>query len=100
MSDTITVIYEKGVLRPILPLPLPENTLFQVRIVPSRSRKQRSSTERQHVYEALLDAGLTVVSAPVDSGKTVSDQALAKAAKALGMAGSISELIISERDEF
>ncbi|MCA9922415.1 MAG: antitoxin family protein [Anaerolineales bacterium] len=33
MSENIAVIYEKGVLRPLQPLSLPERTHLEIRIV-------------------------------------------------------------------
>lgn len=82
MSETIAVNYAQGVLRPLAPLALPENARVQ-----------------QSVYEALMDAGLIRPQATADSGMPVLEQELIAAAKALGVAGSLSELIIAERDE-
>lgn len=43
MNDTITVIYEHGVLRPVLLLPLSENARVQVRIVRPHPKGTRAS---------------------------------------------------------
>lgn len=99
MSETITVIYEQGVLRPLAPLSLPENTRIQVRIVRPTVRTRKVQANRQSVYEALMDAGLIRPQATTDLSKSVSEQELVAAAKALGAAGPLSELIIAERDE-
>ncbi|MFZ2359248.1 MAG: antitoxin AF2212-like protein [Anaerolineae bacterium] len=99
MSETIIVIYEQGVLRPLLPLALPENARIQVRIVRPRARTIKASVERQHVYEALLDAGLIERHSATDPGKAVSDQEVSEAARVLGMAGPISDDIMAERAE-
>ena len=99
MSETFTVIYEHGVLRPLMPLPLPENARIQVRIVRPSARTGKAQPDRQRVLEALLDAGLIRPTTATDPIESVSDQELAKAAKALGMAGPISELIMAERAE-
>ena len=33
MSETVTAVYEKGVLRPLTPLALPESTRVQLQII-------------------------------------------------------------------
>jgi predicted DNA-binding antitoxin AbrB/MazE fold protein len=99
MSTTFTAIYEQGVLRPLLPLSLPEHAAVEVRIVPRPARVEKASADRQRVYEALQDAGL-IKSQPVyEPARPVSEADLAAAAEALAAAGSLSELIIAERAE-
>ena len=97
MNDTITVIYEQGVLRPLMPLSLPENSRIQVRIVRPRAQTAKVSVDRQRVYEALLDAGLIERHSTAAPGVSISEQELAAAAKTLGMAGPISNMIMAER---
>lgn len=99
MTDTILVVYEHGVLRPLLPLPLPENTRMQVRIVHPRIRTIHAPVARQRVYEALVDAGLIRPPLDGDLSEPVSEQELVEAAEVLGTAGPISEVIMAERAE-
>lgn len=99
MSETFTVIYEHGMLRPVAPLALPENARIQVRIVPASSESGLMRSDRQDVYKALMDAGLIKPQATQEPGDSISEPELLAAAKALGMAGPISNLIIAERGE-
>jgi predicted DNA-binding antitoxin AbrB/MazE fold protein len=98
MSTTFTATYEGGVLRPLTPLSLPEHARVQVKIVKSPDKKDMA-TDRQRVYNALLDAGLAKPQPITDTHPYVSEAELTAAANALGMAGSISDLIIAERAE-
>lgn len=98
MSDTFTVIYEHGILRPVAPLALPENARLQVRIVPAFGSDPVRS-DRQNVFEALMDAGLIKSQMTSEPRESISERELLVAAKALGMAGPVSDLIIAERGE-
>ena len=84
MSETITAIYEKGVLRPIQRLTLPEHTRVDLRIV---ARYESDADERQKVRQALLDAGVIQPHPTVNTLPMVTDAELAAAAQALGAAG-------------
>ena len=99
MHTTFTAIYEQGILRPLLPLALPEHARVEVYIVPRPARVGKAHQDRQRVYEALMDAGL--VKLPPASGPTphFSEAELAEAAAELALAGPISDLIIAERAE-
>jgi predicted DNA-binding antitoxin AbrB/MazE fold protein len=99
MSITITAIYEQGVLRPLQPLALPENTAVEVRILERRTRSARASADRQAVYDALQDAGLIRSQHVREPVPTVSEKELAAVAAELAAAGLISDLIIAERAE-
>ncbi len=95
MSDSITVIYEGGILRPLQPLALPEHARLEVRIV---RRRGRASDERQQAYDALQAAGVINAQPLAEALTVVSDEELAVAAKALATAGPLSELVIAERE--
>ncbi|MBX7237503.1 MAG: antitoxin family protein [Caldilineales bacterium] len=99
MGLTFTAIYEKGVLRPLQPLSLPEHEAIELRIVPRVTRAQKKLAHRQKVYEALHVAGLIEPQTDSGSAHPVSEAALSSAVAALAMAGPISELIIAERME-
>ncbi len=95
MSETITAIYEQGVLRPLIPLALPEQTKVQIQIIAPFSTVQ---DERGRVRQVLLKAKLIRPYSPVESIEPVSETRLIAAAEALGKAGPLSELIIAERE--
>jgi predicted DNA-binding antitoxin AbrB/MazE fold protein len=95
MNETISAIYEKGILRPLTPLLLPERTRVQIQIVAQSPDDQE---ERQRVRQILLDAGVIRSHPSVEPTRPVSETQLAAAADALGAAGPISELIIAERE--
>ena len=99
MSTTFTAIYEKGILRPLSPLALPEHTRVEVRIIPWPVRTKKTSADRQVVYDALIDAGLVKTQASAESLPALSEADLLAAAEALAAAGPISDLIIAERAE-
>lgn len=54
MTETITVIYEHGVLRPTTPLDLPEHTEVQVTVVATTPLAPATEVDRIH---AILRAG-------------------------------------------
>jgi predicted DNA-binding antitoxin AbrB/MazE fold protein len=54
MNETVTAVYEKGVLRPLTPLSLPESTRVRLQIIDQTPADQ----EQLQVRRALLDAGL------------------------------------------
>ncbi len=97
MSKTITVIYEQGVLRPLLPLSLPEHVPVQIQIVTPPTALP-ADKERWRVRQALIDAGIIQPSPPTQTVPPVSEAQLLEAADALAVAGSLSDLIIDERE--
>jgi predicted DNA-binding antitoxin AbrB/MazE fold protein len=99
MNTTFTAIYEQGVLRPLLPLSLPEHTRVEVSIVSRPARAKKAPVDRQDVYAALMDAGLIKAQTPVEFVSAISEADLAAAAADLAAAGPISDLVIAERAE-
>lgn len=95
MSETIAAVYERGVLRPLTPLVLPERTRVQIQIIAPVPTAQE---ERRQVRQALLDAGVIRPRPPADPIQPVSEARLAAAADALAVAGPLSELVIAERE--
>jgi predicted DNA-binding antitoxin AbrB/MazE fold protein len=95
MNESITVIYEGGVLRPLQPLVLPEHTRLEVQIV---RRRRSPGNQRKAVYDALQTAGVIGAQAPVENLPFISEAQLAAAARDLAVGGSLSELIIAERE--
>ncbi len=95
MNRTITVIYQEGVLKPNIPLNIPENTNLLIQIV---DQSENQSDEAKKAYQALLDDGL-IQPIKLQKGKTVTSAERKKAAIAYGKIGPLSELIIAERDD-
>jgi len=95
LNETITAIYEQGVLRPLTPLALPEHTRIQIQIVAQPTVVQE---ERHRVRQALLAAGIIQPRPPVEPVQPVSEAQLTEAANALAVAGPLSELVIAERE--
>lgn len=95
MSGNITVVYEKGILRPLRPLNLPERTRLEIRIVESG---ESSKTDVERAYQALLQAGLVQIQ-PSISVEPVSDAERLQAADAYGEAGPVFDWLIAERGD-
>jgi predicted DNA-binding antitoxin AbrB/MazE fold protein len=94
MTETIPAIYENGVLRPLIPLALPEHTAVEIQIVKSASVPE---TQRQRIRRVLAEAGVIQPQVITETIQPVSETELAEAAQALGQAGPLSDLIIAER---
>ena len=94
MNESITVIYEGGVLRPLQPLALPEHSRLEVRVIGRR----QTSDQRQVTFDALQSAGVIGAQPPTDDLPAIPESQLALAARALSLAGSLSGLIIAERE--
>ena len=96
MNGTITAVYERGMLRPLTPLTLPEHNRVQINIF---AQPPVDQADCQKVRQTLLDAGVIHPHPSAMSLEEISEAQLAEASKALAEAGSLSELIIAERDE-
>jgi predicted DNA-binding antitoxin AbrB/MazE fold protein len=96
MSETITVVYEQGVLRPLTPLSLPEHARVEIQII---MPDEIVGDERQQVRQVLIEAGVIRAKPDEASIVPVSETELAAAAAALGQAGPLSALIIAERED-
>ncbi len=95
MQGNIAVVYEKGVLRPLQPLNLPERTQLEIRIVEA---DEETITDTQKAYWVLVQAGLVRPFAPVGL-EPISETERLRAADAYGHAGPLSDWIITERDD-
>ena len=54
MTETVTAVYEKGVLRPLQPLDLREHQRVRIRVLPEEAVEE----EREAVIRILVEAGL------------------------------------------
>jgi predicted DNA-binding antitoxin AbrB/MazE fold protein len=93
MMEQVTVVYEQGVLRPLRPLSIPDNTQLDIQIISQESQE----TEYQQVLQTLLDAGLLHTALP-STERPISDAELRAAAVAIGADGPLSDDIIAERE--
>ncbi len=97
MNETITAIYEQGMLRLLTPLSLPERTRVQIQIVAPATAVHKGE-EHCQVRRALLDAGVIRPRSQTEPVQPVSEAQLAAAGKTLAAAGPLSELVIAERE--
>lgn len=93
MTHIITAVYEKGVLRPLSPLPLAEQQIVQLHILPA--------DEAGPIIQALVVIGLLT---PPPGATTLAPVAVAERqalADRLGQAATrpLSEVIMAERDQ-
>lgn len=54
MTETITAVYEKGVLRPLQPLDLQEHQRVRIQVLPEETGEE----ERETTLRILVEAGL------------------------------------------
>jgi predicted DNA-binding antitoxin AbrB/MazE fold protein len=97
MERSIAVVYEKGMLRPLSPLNLPEHTRLEIQIVEAEDESKRDA---EKAYQILVQAGL--VQPPILREREptlISAKERREVADAYGLAGSLSDVIITERDE-
>jgi predicted DNA-binding antitoxin AbrB/MazE fold protein len=103
MSKIVTVVYEKGVLRPLRPLKLRESQRVRIQLLPDEPVSGRLSDDVKDVVNGLIAAGLMHAPAerdviPPDPLSTEERKALAAR---LGRAPGklISEMVIEDRGE-
>lgn len=100
MSQIVTAIYADGVLRPLMPLALPEQSEVEIEIKSAPKAANAALAERIRVHQILVDAGLTVNhetwrALPEDPVSAAEQEEFDQA-----FAGSkpLSEIIIEERE--
>ncbi|MBS1252396.1 MAG: hypothetical protein MAG451_01435 [Anaerolineales bacterium] len=105
MADTVTVVYEKGMLRPLEPVNLQEHQRVRIQIVPEETEPSEEPTDAtEQLIQRLVAAGLMHsqpkrVSPPPDP---VSEEERRRLADFIGRAPGkpLSEIIIEERGEW
>jgi len=97
MPETITAIYENGILRPLVPLALRERETVQIPILPFGS-----VDETQLAIQLLVKAGLLTPPTGGSESGPVSEVDRRKLAQRLSNATTkpLSEVIIEERGEW
>jgi len=96
MAETITAIYENGVLRPLSPLSLNDGETVQIQLWPDDPKKQA-----ELAIQFLVDRGLvTPLPNNPHNVETVTDEEVYELAKRLGAKPGkpLSEMIIEARD--
>jgi predicted DNA-binding antitoxin AbrB/MazE fold protein len=98
MDQTVTAIYENGVLRPLDPLDLPERARVHISI---KSLQEHAVTEahRRQVREALVAAGLVLPESAAPEGQPLSEQERDELACRIPAGRPLSEIIIEEREQ-
>lgn len=94
MSKGITVIYEKGILRPLQPLELPENSRLEIQIIEMADEPNGELMAARH---ALQQAGV-IRKRSQEEIAPVSDEEIEQAYEVLGAAGPVSAQIIEDRE--
>jgi predicted DNA-binding antitoxin AbrB/MazE fold protein len=98
MPEVITAIYENGILRPLIPLPLREHQTIQIQILPFR---HADATEE--AIQVLINAGLLTPPQVESDIEPISAEERRTLAEVLGKATGtkpLSEIIIEERGEW
>ncbi|MBX7253937.1 MAG: antitoxin family protein [Candidatus Promineofilum sp.] len=100
MAETVTAIYENGVLRPLRPLRLKEKQQVQVRVL--GASQGDLIDEQQEALDALEAAGLVETWPDVPAVDPVSAERRAELARLLGKVPGkpLSEILIEERGEW
>lgn len=94
MVATATAIYEKGTLRLLTPVSLPERARVRVQI----QEEDRIEDDLQRAVAVLEASGLLKPARQSQSRQTVSPARRAQLAQLYATAGPLSEWIIAERD--
>jgi predicted DNA-binding antitoxin AbrB/MazE fold protein len=100
MGQTITAVYENGVLRPLTPLALPEHAQVELD-VRSLVAPADAAAQREQVRRALADAGVLASTTPMREQKPpLNAQERAALAQALAEAGvsPLSLAVLEERE--
>ena len=97
MPDVMTAVYENGVLRPLMPLPLQERQTVRFQILPNLM-----VDETERVVQDLVIAGLLTPPPGRSDIEPIPEEKRCELAEILVKAsdGRLSEMIIEERGEW
>lgn len=100
MSQTITAIYEDGILRPLTPLELPDRTEVRLTVEAAPDLLDADvHIQRRQVDTALIAAGLMAPRAPADPAlHPLTDEERAALSRRIPAGRPLSEIILEERD--
>jgi hypothetical protein len=92
-------IYENGVLRPLTPLELPEQTKVSIQLETAPERPE-AEPHRRAVDDAVMAAGLMVPRAlDYAAGRPLTDAERDALSRRIPAGRPLSEIILEERDE-
>jgi predicted DNA-binding antitoxin AbrB/MazE fold protein len=96
MSEIIRAVYEKGVLRPLNPLDLPEQERVRVQIWP-----EEGSEEEEEIQQLMIGAGLMRPRPRQAPPPPLSDEERRALAEQIGHAPGkpVSEIVVEDRGE-
>jgi predicted DNA-binding antitoxin AbrB/MazE fold protein len=95
MSTQATAIYERGVLRLLTPVSLPESTLVRIEIL----AEEEPEDDLRRAEAVLVAAGLVARPCPQPGLKVISRARRSELARLYAAGGPLSESIIAERDD-
>jgi len=98
MLETVTAIYENGILRPLQPLSLQEHQKVRLQILPVST-----NDEVDQAIQTLVEAGLLTPPLGRSEVEPVTEEEQLRVAKTLGRAAAkkpLSEIIIEDRGEW
>jgi len=97
MTETVTAVYENGVLRPLRPLELRESQTVRLQIMSDES----TENEDEAAIRALVDAGILTPPPGRSNLEPISEHERRDLADRLGRAPGkpLSEIIIEDRGE-
>ena len=97
MTETVTAVYENGVLRPLHPLKLGERQTVRLQIVPEES----TDNEDEAAIQRLIEAGTLTPPPGRSDVEPVTEQERRELADRLGQVPGkpLSEIIIEDRGE-
>lgn len=98
MDQTITAIYENGVLRPLTPLALPEHTAVEISLRPLPATAT-AQAHRHLIHEVLIAAGLVLLAPDTPpSVFPLSEGERNALARRIPAGRPLSEIILEERE--
>ncbi len=94
MVEVMTAVYEKGMLRPLGPVPLRERQTVRLRILPDEPED-----EAEQIIQKLANAGILTLPPGYSSVEPLSERERLELADRLGRAPGkpLSEIIMEER---
>lgn len=96
MDTIVTAVYERGVLRLLQPLTLPEHTRVRIQVLEVEASEEMDEVRRAEAV--LVSAGLIKPLSPPPDLPQISEKRLAEVADRYAVGGPLSEVIIAERD--
>jgi predicted DNA-binding antitoxin AbrB/MazE fold protein len=96
VNTIVTAIYERGVLRLLQPLTLPEQARVRIQVLGAEHGEEMDEIGRAEAV--LVAAGLIKPLYPPLDLPQISEKRLAEVADRYAVGGPLSEVIIAERD--